>query len=141
MKFNKILTLIFFPRKIYWSDWGNNSKIESADLNGDNRQVLVDKVTHWPNGMALDPQRRRLYWCDARRFSISYIELNTKEIKTIFQKASHPYDITIFGNYAYLTDWPRRVTRLNLSGKKNQKEKVVRFFPNTLRVCLHEFSF
>ena len=91
--------------------------------------MLVDKGTHWPNGIALDPQRRRLYWCDAKGFSISYIELNTKEIKTIFQKASHPYDITIFGKYAYWTDWPRRVTRLNLSGKKNQKEKVVRFVP------------
>lgn len=123
--FLMIFIFNFLSRKIYWSDWGNNSKIESADLNGDNRQVLVDKGTHWPNGIALDPQRRRLYWCDAKGFSISYIELNTKEIKTIFHKASHPYDITIFGKYAYWTDWPRRVTRLNLSGKKNQKEKVV----------------
>jgi len=114
-------------RKIYWSDWGNDSKIERADLNGDKREVLVDEGTFWPNGIALDPQHRRLYWVDARKYSVSYIELDSKKTIQIFENAYHPFGITIFEKYVYWTDWFRKVVRLKLTeNKKNQKERVVR---------------
>ena len=84
----------------------------------------MGKETKWPNGIALDPQHRRLYWVDASKNSVSYIELNTKKIVTIYRKAAYPFGITIFEKYAYWTDQSRKVVRLNLS-KKNQKAKVV----------------
>ena len=46
-------------RRLYWSDWGErNPKIESADLDGTNRVVLVNESLQWPNGVAIDYQRR-----------------------------------------------------------------------------------
>ena len=39
---------------MYWTDWGSDARIERADLNGNNRQTLVDDGLTWPNGMAVD---------------------------------------------------------------------------------------
>jgi len=36
--------------RMYWSDWGVNSKIEQANLDGSDRVVLVQKDIAWPNG-------------------------------------------------------------------------------------------
>ena len=39
---------------MYWTDWGSEPKIEVADLNGNNRRVLVHGGLTWPNGLAVD---------------------------------------------------------------------------------------
>lgn len=38
---------------MYWSDWGDEAKIEKAGLNGVGRQVLVIDHIEWPNGITL----------------------------------------------------------------------------------------
>ena len=51
---------------MFWSDWGKNAKIERAYMDGTNRHVIIDTHIGWPNGLALDPQYEKIYWCDAK---------------------------------------------------------------------------
>jgi hypothetical protein len=51
---------------MYWTDWGENPKIECANLDGRERHVLVNTSLGWPNGLALDLQEGKLYWGDAK---------------------------------------------------------------------------
>lgn len=62
-----ILTdVCFFSSLMYWTDWGENPKIECANLDGQERRVLVNTSLGWPNGLALDLQEGKLYWGDAK---------------------------------------------------------------------------
>lgn len=47
---------------MYWSDWGVNSKIERAGMDGTHRQSIVTFDVKWPNGISLDLVKKRLYW-------------------------------------------------------------------------------
>lgn len=40
-----------FPfRTMYWADWGNHPKIETAAMDGTLRQTLVHENIQWPTG-------------------------------------------------------------------------------------------
>ena len=42
-------------RELYWSDWGDEPKIERCSMSGEQCEVLSDISVKWPNGLALDP--------------------------------------------------------------------------------------
>lgn len=51
---------------MYWTDWGDNPKIERAGMDGSNRQVLVEREgIYWPNGLTIDYEDGTIYWVDA----------------------------------------------------------------------------
>ena len=70
---------------IYWTDWvqpdarNPNAKIEMSDMTGNNRTTLINKGILWPNGLTLDLQAERLYWCDAYYNRIESISVGTPE--------------------------------------------------------------
>lgn len=41
---------IRFFRKMYWADWGNHPKIETAAMDGTMRETLVEENIQWPTG-------------------------------------------------------------------------------------------
>lgn len=43
---------ISFIRKMYWADWGNHPKIETAAMDGTMRETLVEENIQWPTGKA-----------------------------------------------------------------------------------------
>ena len=110
--------MFFSHRKIYWTEWGNQSKIESADLDGENRVVLVDKGLQWPNGIALDYLGRKLYWANAKYKAVESYDLITKEVARIYSGTIHPFGITVLDDYVYWTDWFRKVQRFHVETKK-----------------------
>lgn len=61
-----VVDMCFFSSLMYWTDWGENPKIECANLDGQERHVLVNTSLGWPNGLALDVQEGKLYWGDAK---------------------------------------------------------------------------
>ena len=95
------------PRVMFWTDWGRYPKIEKADMTGDNRVVLVSSSLKWPNGLTLDREKNRLYWVDAYLHKLEYLDLsNDNRVRLInLQAASHPFGLTILGNYLYWSDW------------------------------------
>lgn len=55
----------YFPsRTMYWADWGNHPKIETAAMDGTLRQTLVQENIQWPTGQKL----LRSVRCDRSRF-------------------------------------------------------------------------
>jgi hypothetical protein len=39
---------------MFWSDWGENPKIERAGMDGSHRTVIISETVRWPNGLTLD---------------------------------------------------------------------------------------
>lgn len=63
---------------MYWSDWGEKGKIEKASMDGTDRKVLFGTDLTWPNGLAIDFDKKRLYWTDAGTQKIEYSTLDGK---------------------------------------------------------------
>ncbi len=61
-----MLILPFFAtsRLMFWTDWGSYPRIERAHLDGSGRVAIVSNNLDYPNGLAIDYELERLYWCD-----------------------------------------------------------------------------
>lgn len=111
---------------MFWSDWGNQAKIEVAHMDGENRyysldvlkmaiskpfyfrKTLISKKLEWPNGLAIDRPTNRLYWNDAKLSTIESSDLNGKDRKLIINNVPHPYGLVVVGSHVYWTDWQTR---------------------------------
>ena len=52
-------------RWMFWTDWGHAAKIERCGMDGTRRSEVIGDEVMWPNSVAVDYQRDRLYWTDA----------------------------------------------------------------------------
>lgn len=59
---------------MFWSDWGQNPRIERADMDGAMRRIIVSTKIYWPNGLALDYTTHRVYFADAYLKYIDYCD-------------------------------------------------------------------
>ena len=58
---------------LFYSDWADKAAcIGRSRLDGSEHTVIIDvtegkkrRVLGWPNGLAMDYEADRLYWCDA----------------------------------------------------------------------------
>lgn len=50
---------------MYWTDWGENAKLERSGMDGSGRAVLISNNLGWPNGLAVDKAGSQLLWADA----------------------------------------------------------------------------
>lgn len=62
----RALVLHYHAGMMFWADWGNEPRIERADMDGGNRKVLVEDNLGWPNGLTIDRPNNQLYWADAK---------------------------------------------------------------------------
>lgn len=76
---------VSFPRKIYWTDRGNPAKIESANLDGSSRKVLVENNIIWPNGIAIDYPNSRIYWVDTKKQTIETVDMQGSDRHVVRQ--------------------------------------------------------
>uniref|UniRef100_A0A2K5XDN4 LDL receptor related protein 8 n=1 Tax=Mandrillus leucophaeus TaxID=9568 RepID=A0A2K5XDN4_MANLE len=94
-------------RFMYWSDWGNQAKIEKSGLNGVDRQTLVSDNIEWPNGITLDLLSQRLYWVDSKLHQLSSIDFSGGNRKMLISSTdflSHPFGIAVFEDKVFWTD-------------------------------------
>ncbi|CAH1788845.1 unnamed protein product [Owenia fusiformis] len=92
---------------MFWSDWVqspstiNQAKIERANMDGSDRQIIVNHSSseplQWPNSLSLDTAQKTLYWCDAHTNRIEMIYYNGTHRNTILTADSkslkHPYGL------------------------------------------------
>lgn len=68
-------SLYFFNRRIFWTDSGSSPKIESADLLGGDRRVLVWQGVSKPTAISVDTESTRLYWVDEFKETIESCDM------------------------------------------------------------------
>ncbi|XP_054859248.1 low-density lipoprotein receptor [Eublepharis macularius] len=92
---------------MYWTDCGSSAKISKSGLNGVDTFPLVNEGIHWPNGITLDLANQRLYWVDSKLHSLSSIDVNGRNRKTVLvdkENLAHPFAITVFEDKVFWTD-------------------------------------
>ncbi len=90
---------------IFWTDWGDPAKIESASMDGTNRRVIHSTGLAWPNGITLDYTEQRIYWVDALLDRIEYSSYNGSNRIVLMSGLLHPFAITLEGSLVFWTDW------------------------------------
>ncbi|XP_029461540.1 low-density lipoprotein receptor-related protein 2 isoform X2 [Rhinatrema bivittatum] len=92
---------------IFWTDWFRPAKIMRAWCDGSHALSIVNTTLGWPNGLAIDWSSLRLYWVDAYFDKIEHSTFDGLDRRTLnrINQMTHPFGLTIFGAYAYLTDW------------------------------------
>jgi len=89
-------------RRIYWTDWGDKAKIESAALDGTDRTVVIDSSLVWPNGLAIDRLERRLYWADAELDKIEMVFANGSDRRVLVcEDLPHVFGFTLLGKHCF----------------------------------------
>ncbi|WP_368621779.1 3-hydroxyacyl-CoA dehydrogenase [Paraburkholderia sp. BR13444] len=76
---------------IYWTNMGhalsaNDGSIERADLDGNNRVVIVPQgLTHTPKQLQLDRDGGKLYWCDREGMRVMRVNCDGSDIETLVE--------------------------------------------------------
>ena len=103
------LVLDLVRGRMFWSDWGRRPRIERAWMDGREREVIIDSDLIWPNGIALDTTKEKLYWCDAKMDRIEVSDLDgSQRAVVIDHDLPHPFGFTLLGDHIYWTDWQER---------------------------------
>ena len=108
------LFIYSLPSYLFWSDWGASAAIERCALDGTNRTALVQEDITWPSGVTLDTVAQLVYWLDRSFDTISSMDYNGNNRKTIFDDSSwwplswfDGFDLDISGDFIYFTDWSK----------------------------------
>ena len=96
------MEFLWFLSLMYWSSWSNSQPtIERASMDGSMRKTLVQfSSSLWlarPNGLALDPENRRLYWVDTSNSVIQYTDLQQGNGAKVTLPVSSVYLIQPYG--------------------------------------------
>ncbi|KAB1278729.1 Low-density lipoprotein receptor-related protein 1B [Camelus dromedarius] len=80
--------------------------IGKARLDGSEKVVLVSMGIAWPNGISIDYEENKLYWCDARTDKIERIDLETGGNREVVLSGSNVdmFSVAVFGAYIYWSD-------------------------------------
>ena len=92
---------------MFWSDWGDTAHmIEKSGMDGTDRQVLLSTNLKYPNGLAIDQTKNRLYFVDGGEKTLEYVNFDGSGRKTLITSGlEHPFGIDVFENLVYWTDW------------------------------------
>lgn len=89
---------------MYWTDWGEEPKIERAALDGSERQVLVNSSLGWPNGLALDLAEEKVYWGDAKEDKIEVSDMDGRNRRTLVSEhLPHIFGFSLLGKLMNFT--------------------------------------
>lgn len=88
----------------------------------------------WPNGLSIDFENDRLYWCDALLDHIQHANLDGTDIKTINSRLiRHPFSLAIHNEWVYITDW-RLDAIFRIHKVTGDKEEVITKVDETNRL-------
>lgn len=92
---------------MFWTDWGTNSHIGVAFMDGSEPKVLINNVL-LPNGLALDWPNARIYWVDAQLQTIESATITGKDRRIVLEDiVKHPFGLAVFESRLYWSDWDR----------------------------------
>ncbi|RNA22803.1 Low-density lipo receptor-related 2 [Brachionus plicatilis] len=111
-------------RLIFWTDWGKYPRIERASMDGTNRTVLISTKLYWPNGLAIDMVRERIYFADAHLDYIESCDYNGNNRVQVISNdlmLHHPHSLAFFEhNIFWLDRGHNKVLKLDRLSPKNK---------------------
>ena len=88
-------------------------------------KIQISKISGWPNGLSMDYEQDRLYWCDALLDHIQHAKLDGSDVQTISSGLiRHPFSLVVFGNSLFVTDW-RLDAIIQMEKTTGANEKIV----------------
>ena len=96
---------------MYWTELGENVKIERAFMDGDGRQVLLGFGQIQPNGITIDIAEQRLYWCDTMLDTIAFADVGTSGIQNLGELSLEsgtvvmPFSLALSATSVFWSDW------------------------------------
>ncbi|KAK2835367.1 hypothetical protein Q5P01_015851 [Channa striata] len=111
---------------LFWAQCGRSPKIEKAGLNGKRRMPLVTSLIRHPVALSLDVPRQLLYWVDQTMRSISRVNFEGSDRKTVVESNGYldrPFGLVVFEGFVY---WSEEVTRsISRADKHNGRQLQV----------------
>ncbi|EDW86389.2 uncharacterized protein Dwil_GK17732 [Drosophila willistoni] len=90
---------------MFWSDWGEEAMIERANMDGHNRVIISSKKLIWPNGLAIDYDKSKLYFVDGGTKTLENMNFDGTGRKIIINNLGHPFGLDVSDGRVYWTDW------------------------------------
>ena len=94
-------------RFLFWTDWGENPRIERVDMDGASRTTIISTKIYWPNGLALDIPTQRLYFADSKLDYIDFCNYDGSGRQQVLANSHyllHPHSLSVFEDQIYWTD-------------------------------------
>lgn len=94
-------------RWLFWTDWGENPRIERIGMDGTNRSTIISTKMYWPNGLTLDTATQRVYFADSKLDFIDFCYYNGTGRQQVLAGSHyllHPHSLTLFEDTLYWTD-------------------------------------
>ncbi|KAF0767414.1 low-density lipoprotein receptor-related protein 2, partial [Aphis craccivora] len=113
-------------RWLFWTDWGENPRIERVGMDGTNRSVIISSKIYWPNGLTLDIVNQRVYFADSKLDFIDFCYYNGTGRQQVIAGSHyllHPHSLTLFEDTLYWTD--RQLNRVLSAHKFKGKNQTV----------------
>ena len=92
---------------LFWTDWGENPRIERIGMDGSKRQAIISTKIYWPNGLALDIPTKRVYFADSKLDFIdmcNYDGTGRQQVIANNHYLLHPHSLSVFEDQIYWTD-------------------------------------
>ncbi|XP_070148921.1 low-density lipoprotein receptor-related protein 2 [Polyergus mexicanus] len=119
---------------IFFSEWDRPANISRAHADGSNLIVFRNLTLGWPNGLAIDFNKDRLYWCDALLDHVQHSNLDGTDVRTVNSRLiRHPFSIAIHEDWMYITDW-RLDAIIRLHKETGEQEAILVREPATNRL-------
>lgn len=128
--------IVVHPNKgyLFFSEWDRPANISRAYSDGTGLVVFKNFTLGWPNGLSIDFETDRLYWCDALLDHVQHSNLDGTDIKTVNSRLiRHPFSIVIHRQFMYITDW-RLDAIIRLNKLTGEEEETVIKEPQTNRL-------
>lgn len=125
---------------LFWSDWGENPRIERVGMDGTLRETIISNKIYWPNGLTLDIATKRVYFADSKLDFIDFCYYNGTGRQQVLAGSHyllHPHSLTLFEDTLYWTD--RQLNRV-LSAHKfkgNNQTVVSHLISQPLSIHVH----
>ena len=110
------------PKKgwMFWSDAGNNSKIEKCGMDGSSRVVLVTNNVVWPTGLTLDLVNERVFWLDTKLHIIASVMFDgslPNIIRISTSPPQHLFRVSVMEDLVFWSSWWQNTSSIYQANK------------------------
>lgn len=92
---------------LFWTNWNSRSpSVQRASLNNYSVQIIVSNNIRMPNAIALDIDRRLLFWADAKLDRIERCRYDGSDRHVLpAANPQHVFALAVTRQYVFWTDW------------------------------------